>query len=270
MNKEIYEYTNYRSYLLDWAADRPKQGRGFRASLARTISCPISHISQVLSGKTHFTFEQAEEVNSFLGHTAEQAEYFLLLVQFSRAGTMNLRKRVEAQLKKIQDQRFFLKERLEVKTSLSREDQATFYSSWLYAATHILLTIKDYQSKEAIAKYFGISIGKTTEILELLTSLKLVQREQGNYKVGTARIHLSQDSPMIAKHHINWRLQAIQSLEREGFVNSLHYSSVVSISREDVAKIKSLLVKSIESVKEIIKFSKEEELHSFSLDFFKV
>ena len=42
MNKEIYEYTNYRSYLLDWAADRPKQGRGFRASLARTISCPIS------------------------------------------------------------------------------------------------------------------------------------------------------------------------------------------------------------------------------------
>jgi hypothetical protein len=75
---------------------------------------------------------------------------------------------------------------------------------------------------------------------------------------------------MISKHHINWRLQAIRSLERKDMDGVLHYSSVVTISKKDVIEIKSLLVKAIESSKAIVRDSKEEELHSLCLDFFKV
>ena len=111
---------------------------------------------------------------------------------------------------------------------------------------------------------------RTGEILEFLVSLGLAIQKGNHYEVGASRVHLGGDSPMISKHHINWRLQAIQSLERENREVDLHYSSVISISKEDTLKIKSLLVDSIEKTKAVIKESKEEELHSFCLDFFKI
>ncbi len=91
MERDLFDYMNYKEYLLSWIASRPKKGRGTRASLAQFIRSPISHISQVLKGTSDFTPEQAEEVNEFLGHTTEQAEYFLLLVQLERAGTKKLK-----------------------------------------------------------------------------------------------------------------------------------------------------------------------------------
>lgn len=270
MKDEIFDYQDYRRYLLDWIESRPKGGRGLRAALANAIRSPISHVSQVLAGKSDFTFEQSEEANDFLGHTIEQGDYFLLLVQKSRAGTPKLKKRIETHLKGVREKRLVLKDRLDVKTSLSREDQAIFYSSWLYAAAHILLTIEKYQWKDSIAQYFRISPKMAAEIIEFLVRLGLADQKHGRITVGTTRIHLGHDSPMIAKHHINWRLQAIQSLEREDASESLHYSSVVSISQKDVSRIKSLLVKAIENAKNIIRDSKTEELHSFCLDFFKM
>jgi predicted transcriptional regulator len=134
---------------------------------------------------------------------------------------------------------------------------------------HILITIETFQTKDAIARHFGLSLKKTSEILEFLVSLGLAKELHGRYIAGSTRVHLGSDSSMIFKHHTNWRLQAIRSLEREDFSEALHYSSVISISREDSIRIKSLLVKAIENAKSVIRDSKEEELYSFCLDFFK-
>ncbi|MCM2323097.1 MAG: TIGR02147 family protein [Oligoflexia bacterium] len=270
MDKDIFDHLDYRQYLLAWIESRPKRGRGLRAALADAIRSPISHVSQVLGGKSDLSPEQAEEMNDFLGHTSEQAEYFLLLVQLGRAGTPKLQRRIETQLQRMREKRLVLKDRLEVKHTLSREDQAIFYSSWQYAAVHILLTIDRFGTKEAISEYLGLSLKKTAEILEFLLSLGLAVQAEGRYRVGTARVHLGNDSPMIAKHHINWRLQAMRALEREDAQGDLHYSSVISISKEDVIRIKALLVKAIESAKAVIRDSPEEELHSFCLDFFRI
>ncbi|MCM2279750.1 MAG: DUF4423 domain-containing protein [Oligoflexia bacterium] len=270
MDKEIFEFLDYRGYLLAWITTRPKRGRGVRAALARAISGPVSHISQVLGGISHFTPEQAEEVNVFLGHSSEESEFFLLLVQLGRAGTPRLRKRIQTRIEEIRRKRLVLKERLAVKDRVSEQDQARFYSSWLYAAIHILLTIERYQTRDAIARYLGLSLRRVSEVLGFLVSLGLARESAGRFTVGTAHVHLGNDSPMISKHHVNWRLQAIRALERDDASESLHYSSVVSISRDDATRIKSLLVKSIESAKALIRDSKEEELHSFCLDFFPV
>lgn len=269
MNKDIFDFTDYRAYLLDWIGQKPKGGRGIRALLAEAIHSPVSHISQVLKGISNLSMEQAEELNTYLGHSLEEAEYFLLLVQWERAGSEKLKKRIFSQLQRLKEKRLILKGRLEVKAEISQENQAQFYSSWQFAAVHILLTIKEFQNKDAIARHLGISAKRTAEILEFLISIGLAQNKDGRFTVGTARMHLGHDSPMITRHHINWRLQAIQSLENESGAD-LHYSSVVSIAAKDIEKIKSLLVKSIENTKALIRDSPEEELHSFCLDFFKV
>ncbi len=270
MEKDLFSYFDYREFLKGWILSQPKKGRGQRAAIAAAIKSPVSHISQVLSGVSHLSFEQAEEVNEYLGHNEDESEYFLLLVQLVRAGTPKLKKRIESQVQKIQSKRLVLKDRLKVKKTVSSEDQALFYSSWHYAAVHILITIKQYQTKEAIAKYLKVSSRKISEVLGVLVKLGLAEAENGRYTASVARFHLGSDSPMISKHHANWRLQAIQSLDKENFFEDLHYSSVVSISNNDTIKIKNLLVKSIENAKLLISDSPEEELHSLCLDFFKI
>ncbi len=144
-----------------------------------------------------------------------------------------------------------------------------FYSSWIYGAIHVMLTIPEFQTKEAIAKYLNLSLKKTAEILEFLVSIGLAKQSvSGRFEIGEARIHLGSDSPLISKFHTNWRMQAIRSLEKEDLKEDLHYSSAVTLSEEDFLKIKSLLVKHIEEIKAIIRDSSAEGVHCFSIDLF--
>lgn len=272
MKKNIFDYKDYKTYLEDYITSQPKGGRGLRGSLAEKMGVPVSHISQVLNGKSQLSMEQAEAANEFLGHTDDEAQFFMLLVQLNRAGTPELRKRLNRQVQQILEKRLILKERLGVTSApLSAEQQSIFYSSWLYAAVQVALTIPRYRVKEEISSYLGISLKKTGEILEFLVSNGLaVQNKKGQYEVGTARIHLGSDSPLISKFHSNWRLQAIKSLEREDHFDDLHYSSVVTISAADFMRIKSILVKNIEDIKPIIRDSPAEDVHCLCLDFFRL
>lgn len=271
MKKDLFDFNDYKAYLHAVIASKPKGGRGVRMTLAHSIGAPVSHISQVLGGSSHLSFEQAEGVNEFLGHTQEEAGFFLLLVQLARAGTPALKRRTEVQIQLVLDKRLILKERLGVKAKLSVEDQAVFYSSWIYGAVHVMLTIDQFQTREVIGRYLGISPKRVGEILEFLVSIGLAeQKENGRFGVGTARIHLGSDSPMISKFHTNWRMRAIRSLEEENASQDLHYSSAITISDADRSRIKSLLVKYIEEIKAIIRDSKAEGVHCFSLDFFRL
>lgn len=271
MQKNIFDFKDYRLYMLDFIAAQPKKGRGTRSAIAAALCCPVSHISQVLKGVSHLNMEQAHELNRYLNHTQEESEFFLLLIQFSRAGTQSLRSFFENQIHRILEKRLVLKDRLDVKKSLSEKDQVLFYSSWHYQAIHIMLTVSRFQTREAMSKHIGLSVKTVSEALDFLISIGLAVQEKGRYRSGTSRIHLGNDSPMISKHHINWRMKAIQSLDRENSQEDLHYSSVVSVSEEDALKIKSLIVKYIEALKGVVKESQPEEgVHCFSIDFFRL
>lgn len=244
--------------------------RGLKSQLAKAIRAPLSHISQVLSGKSHLTLEQTESANSFFEHNDDECEYFLILVQFTRAGTPQLKKRLEQQLNKIRDKRLVIQNRIEVKESISLQDQACFYSKWFYQAIHILATIPAFQTKQAIAQRLNISLKTVTDVLDFLQVIGLIRQTQEKFQASVSRIHLGADSPLISKHHLNWRLKTLEVLERENNGDDLHYSSVISISISDFKKIKEELISNITSIKEIVRDSNEEELYCFSADLFRV
>jgi len=54
----------------------------------------VAFVSQILNEVSIFSLEQAEGLNSLLGHSADESDFFLLLVQCGRAGTHALRKLV--------------------------------------------------------------------------------------------------------------------------------------------------------------------------------
>lgn len=268
--KDLFEYKDYKQYLRDQIAAAPKGGHGMRSKLADSMHSPVSHISQVLKGSSQLTFEQAEAANDFLGHNEEQAEFFLLLVQRARAGTPGLQKRIDKQIERAVEKRLTLKNRFKLAEGISRENQVNYYSSWIYAAAHILLTIPGFETKEAIARKLGLSLKRAGEILDFLISCGLAEQEGGNFKTGKARIYLGGDSPLISKHHSNWRLRAVQSLEKEDRDEDLHYSSVVSISKEDFMRVRFALTRELEATKAIIRDTEPTELCGLCMDFFKL
>ena len=75
---------------------------------------------------------------------------FLLLVQHARAGTHSLRAHFKRAISTAQEERLNLQKRVGVKQTLSKEDQATYYSLWYYAAVHVMTGIPSLQTKAAI------------------------------------------------------------------------------------------------------------------------
>jgi uncharacterized protein (TIGR02147 family) len=266
MEKSIFEYKGYKPYLCDVLDQR---SRGERSRLAESIRCHSGYITQVLNGAAHFSLEQAELVNQFLAHSKDQSRFFLLLVQHDRAGTASLKEHFAEQMKELTEKQFMLKNRLHFKRSLSREDQAIFYSSWHYGSIHVLVSVPGCSTVKGISDYLGIPIEKTSEVIEFLVSVGLIVQVGDRYNIGTTHIHLENDSPMISKHHTNWRLQAIQSLDQKR-PEDLHYSSVVTASYEDSPKIREILVKAIEQVRAVVRPSKNETAFSYGIDFFEL
>ncbi len=202
-----------------------------------------------------------------LGHGPDEGHFFLLLVQNERAGSSNLKKYFQDQLGQLAKKQFFLKHRLGEEPHLVGEDQTIYYSSWIYAAVHVLVDIPEFQTKEALAKRLSLPLQRIADVLEFLVGTGLVLREGNLFRTGKKSIHLGSDSPLIYKHHANWRMRAISALDAKD-EEALHYSSAITISYKDVPEIKSILVNTIKEIKARVRHTKEETPYCFSLDFF--
>lgn len=271
MDKNVFDFLDYKAYLRASIRAKPKGGRGVRVAMATTLGCPVSHISQVIGGNSQLSMEQAEGINEFLGHTPAEADFFLLLLQFARAGSVALRRRLRTQIDLILEKRLILKDRLGIDPKLSIENQTTFYSSWIYGAIHVMLSIEKFHDANSIARHLGISIKRTNEVLEFLTTVGLAEQlRPGHFKIGTSRIHLGNESPLISKFHTNWRMKAVEAFNRDDFRDNLHYSSAVTISEADFNRIKGAIIEFIEEIKSTVRDSKEEIPGCFAIDFFRI
>ncbi|OFZ20511.1 MAG: hypothetical protein A2X94_10780 [Bdellovibrionales bacterium GWB1_55_8] len=266
MAVSIFEFTDYKAYI-NATLEANSKKRGGRSELARSIHCQPGYVSRVLGGSIHFSLEQADSVNQFFGHSEDESQYLLLLVEWNRAGSTHLKAHLEKQISRFQKDYLNLKNRLKIENRLEEKDQTRYFSSWHYAAIHTLLSIPQFQNKERISKQLHIRLNRVSQVIDYLVRTGLIAFDGKKYSTGVSRLHLGNDSPLISKHHINWRIQAIKTLEHED-LDDLHYSSVVSLSNADVQTIKSILIKSVEAAKAVIKDSKEETVACFNVDFF--
>jgi uncharacterized protein (TIGR02147 family) len=266
---QVFDFTDYRKFLSDSLDELGQTQRGTRSRLAEALGCQPSYLTQVLKGTCHVSLEQAEKTSRFFGLTDDQTEYFLVLVSIGRAGTEDLKEVLKRQARRLQAQHRTLNHRIKTKNELSPEAKSTYYGHWYYAAIAIALTVPKFQTKDALSSHFKLPLAKVSEILEFLVSSRLAVHQSGRYKAGDAWIHLGEQSDLVTKDHINWRLKTIQSLESKTPLD-LHYSSVVSLSREDFLVIKAKLIQAIEEARGIIKDSKEEFVGSLLVDFFEV
>lgn len=265
----VYDYKSYKKFIVDWMDLLPAHGRGQRKLLAGAIGCQTPFVTQVLNGDYHFSLEQSEACARWLGLGVAETDFFLLLVLKQRAGTKSLATVLDRQLDERREKDTQLNQRLKISDSLTGEDQVIYYSSWQYPAVHIALLQPELRTIEELHRYFALPLPRLVAVLDFLTAKKLVRARGGRYEVLKPVLHLGRDSPLLPKHHANWRLKAIEAAER-GDQGDFRYTGVISISKDDFEWVKGQLSNMLESVIERVKDSPDERLGCLALDLFGI
>jgi hypothetical protein len=73
---------------------------------------------------------------------------------------------------------------------------------------------------------------------------------------------------MILRHHTNWRIQAVRSMEKD-LESGIHYSVLLNTSKKDAELLRNRIAKFIEDFMKLVHTSEDEEMNCFIIDFFK-
>ncbi len=270
---DLFLNLDYRAYLKEWIAAQPKGGHGLVSALAKAARCQPAYFSRVLQGKAQLSPEQAFAIRKVLGHSDDQTRYFMLLVEYDRAGDADLKAYYQSRIEAEREARTNLQNRFKEAKTLSREHQVTYYGSAHYAAIHACISVPELQTIPGLEKFLALPRERIVEVLKFLTDCGLAVEEQGRWRVGLNRLHLGRDSDLIRNHHSNWRIEAMKSLDRGKGAQGgedLHYSAVVSLSREDAHRLKEHWIQALEQFNAVIAPSQEETVRAITLDFFSL
>jgi uncharacterized protein (TIGR02147 family) len=265
----LYHSRNYRQFLTELMNSYPNGGRGLRSRWATAIGCQVPFITHVLAGRNELSPEQAEATARFFILGREGTEFFILLVSFNRASTRELKNLFEKMLDEKSSGQLQLKAKLKIDESMSPSDQMKYYSTWVFSAVHMALTLQNINRIEDIAEKIGTSVNQVHDALDFLKKKGFVSELKGVFQVRKSMWHLDRDSAALLNHHSNWRHRAIVSFphEKDG---DLHYSAAVTLSKNDRVKVREIFANAIKQSVEVIAPSKEEKICGVCVDFFEL
>lgn len=197
-----------------------------------------------------------------------ETEYFLNLVHLGRAKGPALRKVVNEKLAQLKKENSVLSKRLDQEAAQTEVD-FFYYSSWIYLAVHMCLSVESLQSDEAIAKRLGVSTQYIQRILKQLQLYGLAKEKAGRWIAVKKGTHLSSGSFMTEVNHANWRNRAIIDVQRDPSA-WVHYTSVFSMSKVDAEVLRTMILEFIERTRKLIRPSPEEEVYCMLMDFFEI
>jgi predicted transcriptional regulator len=144
-----------------------------------------------------------------------------------------------------------------------------YYSSWHYAAIHMALMIPELQNVSSLTRYFNLPTSRVMSVLQFLSEHHLIEQKSTHYKIKKSVLHLEKDSPILTQHHTHWRLRAIEAIQTPKLDN-LHYSGIMSLSRDDYEWVRERLARLLEEVVVRLGPSKDEKLATLCFDLFQV
>lgn len=268
MKSDILEFQSYKDILMDRLAKMEAKGAN-KSRLAKAAGCHPSFLSQVLNSHVHLTPDHAAGIVSYFGFSEMEEDYFMLLLDLERAGTENLRRRIRSKIRDLKTNQKDLSKVLKHEKISDDRNRATYYSSWLYPAIHIAVSIPEFKTELSLAKKFKLPDFVVRNCLNNLEKMGLLRNEEGQWQQEEKFLHLPQNSPLIGVHHSHWRQKAVQAMQYKQDSN-LHYSVVVAVSEADLSRLHSMLVQFVDEAKQVIGPSKEESLACINLDLFRL
>ena len=263
----IFEYSDYKRYLQETLASFPKKGYGQTLRVAEHLGVHPTLVSQILNGERDFSTEQIHKLTSYLGLQSVEADYLILLLQYERSGTIELKKYYKNKIDEIKKSSLSIAKRLSQERNLGDLERSVFYSSWIYLAVWLYLSVDEGQTIENVAQRLFMSRSHVAEILHFLKEVQLCSEENGVYKMQAKHVHLEFGSAFLARHHANWRVKSLQRID-DLTAEEMMFTSPFSISKKDFLRIREEIMKLIKSTSDIIKDSPAEEIACMNFDLF--
>jgi len=264
----IFEHIDYMKFLKEkLKSSLPRRGQ--KKVAAEAARCQPSYFSLVLKGQAHLTIEQAEGLCRYWRMSADETDFFVLLVSHARAGTSELKTYFKKKLKNLKEARENLSQRIQNAEVMPEIDAAIYYSNWLYLAVHIAISISSFQTERALADRLQVSAEAVNQVLNFLQRLGLAEQKDGAWRSTQKEFHLPKDSAFVSLHHGNWRRRAVDNALLR-VPDDLHYTGVSSIAKRDIDVLRTKILALIDESRKIIGPSPEEELICFSVDLFVI
>ena len=263
----VFDTLDYKFFLTTWVAERPGGGRGEYRRMAAGLGVSTTLISQVINGDKHFSLELASDLCDYLGLAEQDAQHFLLLIEWARAGTHGYRQRLQKRIEVAQAQAQKLSQRLDKDRDLTDAQSAVYYSSWVYTAITHLVACDSVTSDEALADRLRIPRVSVIRAIDFLLQAGILLKTKQSYTVNVKKTHLAADSPLVIKHHQNWRLQGFN---RMGYASDeeLFYTGPMSMSKETAQLVRRELPTVIEKIIRWVGPSPSEVVRCLNIDWF--
>lgn len=264
---QIYKFQDVRLYLEKWISSKPSKGFGEKSNIARALNVSPSFITSFMKEEVPLSSDQAFKLAQYLNLEELEKDYFLALIELDKALEVGLKKYLQSKLSRIKNEALKIANLVKHNGELP-VNYDVYFSSWLYAFSHILVLSKDYNSPAKVSKKLNIELSTIEDVFSFLEESSLVEKTDDGYIAHFTKFHLPQSQEILRKHHLNLRLHAIRKIESD-FKKDLHYSSVVSMKQEDAEKVRSILSQAIKESKEAISQSDNEQFFCFNLDFYR-
>lgn len=265
----IFEYEDYKRWVNDKVRSLPKKGRGQYSRIAEYLNTSPAIVTQVFTGDRELTPEQALLLAGYFALPKLESRYFVLLVNFARAGSHLYREKIMEEIQEMKAQSQEIAKRVPQNAEITEEAKAILYSNWYYLAVWNLIAINSFSRLESVAERLGINKSKAREAIDFLLKFRLIKFVDEELKVGPTLIHLESKSPHIPRHHQNWRLQAFRHYE-DPIVSDAFYTAPMTLSKADAVKLREQILKFISQTVDVVKDSPSEELYCLCIDWFKV
>ena len=237
--------------------------------LSKMIPCQRSHISRVLKGELHLTPDQAIAVTRVLKLSEDAKEFFILQVEFERAGTNELREYLSKKIQSLRQKHQNLSNRMERKLSLVSEREAIYFSNWAWSAVHLATSIPSVKTAKEIATKLSLPIHLVEEVLLKLKEFDLVKKENGKWYFGGGSVHFPRDSALMKFYLTNWRQKAMDAMSFSD-LNQVHFTNIQTVSRQDVDVLRERILNLVDEYKAISDPSSPEEMVCLNIDFFGI
>ncbi|NUM59733.1 MAG: TIGR02147 family protein [Bdellovibrionaceae bacterium] len=263
----IYDTLDYRFFLKNWLKTQKNEGHGLKTKLAQKAGISSTMFSLILSGEKELTLDQAIELIEHLGLSAHEEDYFLEMIEYSRASNYKLKNRLKNNLDNKKREALKLSQRVQEMNELNEAEQSIYYSSWIYSAIRNLVAIEKFSTTQDISEHLQLPIDVVAKAVDFLLTHGLCKIQNHRLTPGMKITFVGAESPYVNTHHQNWRQKAQEKMQHRN-KEDYFLTGPISLSEQDAKKIREMFPKLIEEIMKIVTPSRSEKTYCLNIDWF--
>jgi uncharacterized protein (TIGR02147 family) len=263
----LWDSEDYREVLKEALK---RKGRGSQSALAQALQVQAPYMTRVLNGDAHLSPEQALLAAISLKYSSLETEYFLCLVNYGRAGTIELRAHLAAKLEELRQKgKPSLEDRLGNKEhGLDQAAVNLYYSHWIYTALHMLTSIPEPQTVASICERINLPPNVVEPALGQLVDWRLVEQNGSTYKMLENKMFIQFKTQFINRFHSSWRMKLLQDLEYPPDASARHITLLVGMAESSLPKLREVIERASREVADIVEKDAVETNQVICFDFF--